>query len=79
MELCDDPDSSRITATLELPGLKSSDVVIHLDGDRLIVSGERQSNIPSDKVVADAKYPVKEIKYGKFDRVLNVPAGTMVS
>ncbi|EGO01056.1 hypothetical protein SERLA73DRAFT_134244, partial [Serpula lacrymans var. lacrymans S7.3] len=79
LELCDDPDSSRVTATLELPGLKANDIAIHLDGSRLIISGERRSNIPPDKVLADSKYPVKEIKYGKFDRIVDVPAGTMMS
>ncbi|KAH7910914.1 HSP20-like chaperone [Hygrophoropsis aurantiaca] len=78
MELYDDPESSRITATLELPGLKTGDVSVHLDDDHLVISGDRRSSIPTDDDGA-AKYPIKEIKYGKFLRKLNVPSGTMMS
>lgn len=79
LELCDDPSSSRITAVLELPGMKSEEVRVHLDkNDILLVSGERHSRIPSDQG-SDVKYLAKEIKYGRFERVLHVPKGTMVS
>jgi HSP20 family molecular chaperone IbpA len=79
LELCDDPSSSRITAVLELPGMKSEDVRVHLDkNDILLISGERHSRIPSDQG-SDVKYLAKEFKYGRFERVLHVPKGTMMS
>jgi len=79
LELCDDPSSSRITATLELPGIKSDELRVHLDkNDVLLISGERRSRIPSDQG-SDVQYLAKEIKYGRFERVLRVPKGTMMS
>ncbi|KAG2136041.1 HSP20-like chaperone [Suillus clintonianus] len=78
-EICDDPSSSRITATLELPGMKADDVRVTLERNNLLaVSGERVSKAPSDQS-ASVNYPVREIKYGKFLRTLDVPSGTMMS
>jgi HSP20 family protein len=79
VEICDDPSSSRITATLELPGMKADDVRVTLERDKLLaISGERVSKAPSDQS-ASVNFPVREIKYGKFLRTLDVPSGTMVS
>ncbi|KAF8452517.1 HSP20-like chaperone, partial [Boletus edulis BED1] len=79
LELYDDPSSSRTTAILELPGMKSEEVRVHLDkDDTLLISGERHSRMPSDQG-GDVKYLAKEIKYGRFERVLHVPKGTMMS
>ncbi|KIJ16342.1 hypothetical protein PAXINDRAFT_168489 [Paxillus involutus ATCC 200175] len=79
LELCDDPSSSRITATLELPGMKSEDVRVHLEtSDTLLISGERRPSVPSDQE-GTVRYPAKEIKYGRFERVLKVPKDTMMS
>jgi len=79
MELCDDPQSSRISATLEVPGLKQEDLSVERQGDKLIVSGERRSPIPSDSALAAARYPVQEFKYGKYRRVIDLPPGTLRS
>ncbi|KAJ8596042.1 HSP20-like chaperone [Rhizopogon salebrosus TDB-379] len=79
VEICDDPSSSRITATLELPGMKADDVRVILERDNLLaISGERVSKAPSNQSTP-ASYPVREIKYGKFYRTLDVPSGTMMS
>ncbi|KAG1737487.1 HSP20-like chaperone [Suillus paluster] len=79
VEICDDPSSSRITATLELPGMKADDVRVTLERDNLLaISGERVSKAPSDQS-ASVSFPVREIKYGKFLRTLDVPSGTMMS
>lgn len=79
VEICDDPSSSRITATLELPGLKADDVRVTLERDNLLaISGERTPKAPSDRS-ASVTFPVREIKYGKFLRTLDVPSGTMMS
>jgi len=79
MEICDDPQSTRISATLELPGLKREDLTIERQDDRLIVSGERRSPIPADSTIAAAKYPTQEFKYGKYRRVINLSPGTQPS
>ncbi|KAG1888293.1 HSP20-like chaperone [Suillus subluteus] len=79
VEICDDPSSSRITATLELPGMKADDVRVTLERDSLLaISGERVSKAPSDQPTS-VNFPVREIKYGKFLRTLDVPSGTMMS
>ena len=79
VEICDDPSSSRISAALELPGMKADDVRVILERDNLLaISGERVRKSPSDQS-ASVTYPVGEIKYGKFLRTLDVPSGTMVS
>ncbi|OJA20045.1 hypothetical protein AZE42_13913, partial [Rhizopogon vesiculosus] len=79
VEICDDPSSSRITATLELPGMKADDVRVILERDNLLaISGERVQKAPSNQS-GSASYPVREIKYGKFIRTLDVPSGTMMS
>jgi HSP20 family protein len=75
----DDPQSTRISATLELPGLQKEDLSIDRQGDRLIVSGERRSPVPEDSALAAARYPIQEFKYGKYRRVINLSPGTQVS
>ncbi|KZP29225.1 hypothetical protein FIBSPDRAFT_851585 [Athelia psychrophila] len=77
----DDPSSTRISATLELPGLEKNDLVIDREGDKLIVSGQRKSPIPTDMdpTVAAAQYPVQELKYGKYRRAIDLAPGTLAS
>jgi len=81
MLIHDDPSSTRISATLELPGLQKDDLIIEREGDRLIVSGERKSPIPPDldPEVAAARYPVQELKYGKYRRAIDLAPGTLAS
>lgn len=79
VEICDDPSSTRITAMLELPGVKSEDIRLQVGtNDKLRVSGERRRKISPDQG-ADIKYPLQEIRYGKYERVIDLPQGTMVS
>ncbi|EPT00531.1 hypothetical protein FOMPIDRAFT_1023684 [Fomitopsis schrenkii] len=42
MDLCDDPASSYIVATLELPGLKQEDLSVRIENEELVVQGERR-------------------------------------
>jgi len=79
LQMCDDPQSTRVSATLELPGLQREDLTIERQGDRLIVSGERRSPIPDDSTLAAAKFPIQEFKYGKYRRVIDLPPGTQAS
>lgn len=79
MQVCDDPESTRMSATLELPGLQREDLIIARQGDRLIVSGERQSPVPEDSTLAASKYPIQEFKYGRYRRVIDLSPGTQAS
>ena len=80
VEICDQPQSSFVTATFELPGLKKEEIGVHLTHDgRLTISGYRRP--PPLLAITDPTfvvYPVKEIKYGRFERTINVPAGLEV-
>jgi HSP20 family protein len=81
VEICDQPQSRFVSATFELPGLKKEEIGVHLTHDgRLTISGTRRP--PPFLANADPTfvvYPVKEIKYGRFERTINVPAGLEVS
>lgn len=80
VEICDEPQSPFVTATFELPGLKKEEIGVHLTHDgRLTISGDRRpppflTNTDATFVV----YPVKEIRYGRFERTINVPPGLEV-
>ncbi|KAH9992347.1 hypothetical protein BJV77DRAFT_945435, partial [Russula vinacea] len=80
VEICDQPQSRFVTATFEVPGLKKEEIGVHLTHDgRLTISGNRRpppflANTDPTFVV----YPVKEIKYGRFERTISVPAGLEV-
>jgi HSP20 family protein len=80
VEICDQPQSSFATATFELPGLKKEEIGVHLTHDgRLTISGYRRAPPLLDNTDPTfAVYPVKEIKYGRFERTINVTAGLEV-
>lgn len=79
VEICDSPSSSRVTATIELPGVNVEDISLQVGtNDTLRISGERKRKI-SPAPGPDTKYPFQEIIYGKFERVLKLPEGTMMS
>lgn len=64
-----------MTATFELPGLKSEDVTINIHHNRLTVSGESATSNSQE----EGGYQVRERRYGTFSRTLQVPFGTKVS
>ena len=80
VEICDQPQSPFSTATFELPGLKKEEIGVHLTHDgRLTISGDRHpppflSNTDPTLPI----YPMKELKYGRFERTINVPPGLEV-
>ena len=75
MDLCEDSDSQTVTACLELPGIKPTDVEIQLHDDKLTVSGNRSA---PPLTGPSARYPVQELKYGAFQRSINLPIGIQV-
>ncbi|RPD52475.1 HSP20-like chaperone [Lentinus tigrinus ALCF2SS1-7] len=77
MDLCDDPNNPYITAMLEVPGMKAEHLSVRIEHGRLIVEGERTADAvsPESEVATLALYPVRELKYGKFRREINLPAG----
>lgn len=70
------PTSTHVTAEFELPGISDADIVITIESDgKLTVSGERA--VPDVWHSGDS-YPVREFKYGKFKRVVDIPIGLKV-
>ena len=70
MDLFEDAESQTITACLELPGLKLTDLEIRLDDSKLTVSGKRPA--------PGTRYPIQELKYGAFQRSVDLPIGIKV-
>lgn len=80
VEICDQPQSHFVTATFELPGLKKEEIGVHLTHEgRLTISGYRRPPpFLENTDPSFVAYPVKEIKYGRFERTINVPPGLEV-
>jgi HSP20 family protein len=75
MDLWDSPDSRHISVTLELPGLKKEEVSLRVNDGSLFVWGERRSRLAPDGAVRAEQFPIQEVKYGKFRRVIPLPQG----
>ncbi|KAH6910299.1 small heat shock protein [Coprinopsis sp. MPI-PUGE-AT-0042] len=71
MDLHEDNEKNIVTATFELPGLKKEDVSIDLHNGRLTVSAESKQSSEHN----ENGYAVRERKYGKFSRTLQLPSG----
>lgn len=56
------------TLSLEIPGIYKQDVKIWLDGDNLIVSGEKKA-----QAAPESKILVSERSFGKFERAFILP------
>lgn len=74
MDLYVDDKSNTINATFELPGLKKEDVNIEVTNGVLTISGESKQETDRD----ENGYAVKERRYGKFTRALQLPQGIKV-
>jgi HSP20 family protein len=58
-----------IEITAELPGIEEKDVNISLDGNRLVVSGEKKQEAKRD----EKEWHVEERSFGSFYRSLSLP------
>ena len=74
MDVHENAEANTVTATFELPGLKKEDVQIDLHNGRLTVSGEVKSKSESET----RDYAIRERRFGKFSRVLQLPQGIKV-
>ncbi|MES2617954.1 MAG: Hsp20/alpha crystallin family protein [Bacteroidota bacterium] len=59
---------SHFEIQMALPGLKKEDVKIHVEGDQLTVSGEKQTTALAE----NEKVHKREIHFGKFSRTFNL-------
>lgn len=58
----------------DLPGVKESDLEVHVTGNRLTVGGKRES----EKEEKNERYYTYERTYGSFSRSFTLPAGVDV-
>ncbi|MFO0576256.1 MAG: HSP20 family small heat-shock protein [Polyangia bacterium] len=64
-------DKDHYTFKADLPGVKESDLRISLTGNRLMVSGKRETS----EEKKDATYYLCERSYGEFSRTFTLPEG----
>lgn len=63
-------DSRRVVVRLEIPGMKKDELLLEIDADTLVVSGEKRFERES----TDGRYRVLQCAYGSFRRVVPLPA-----
>lgn len=56
--------------SVEVPGIDADDIDLHVDGDTLVISGEKRQESEDD----DEGFHRIERRYGQFRRVLTLPA-----
>lgn len=80
IEICDRPDAQLVTAVFELPGLRRDEISIRLTNEgRLIISGERTPpTLLLNTDLSLPRYPVRELKYGRFERAIDIPPSVEV-
>lgn len=80
MEICDAPDSPTITALFELPGIRKEEIGVHITlAGKLTISGERRRPpLLTNENPELPRYTVRELKYGRYERTLQVPEGLEV-
>ena len=61
----------KLTVRLDLPGVDPKNVDVSLTGNTLTIRGERKTEERSE----DEGYVAREVRYGTFERVMNVPEG----
>ena len=62
-----------MTPTVELPGVKESDIDVSLNGDQLIIKGQKRSEHNDKKEIEGHTVHRVERSYGAFQRTLTVP------
>ena len=74
MDLHEDKAKNLVTATFEFPGSKKEDVHLEIHNGRLAVSVENKISEEHN----EGGYAVRERRYGKFWRTLQLPQGVKV-
>ena len=74
MDLHEDSEKNTVTASFELPGVEKQDVQIDVHNNRLTVAAETKQS----KDFEEGGYAVRERRFGKFSRTLQLPQGVKV-
>ena len=92
MDIIDDPAQSTLTAVFETPGIKTSDISLHISEGLLVVLGERRPTynithqseaLPQDTAengnqAPTLTTPIQELRFGTFRRTIRIPDGLRV-
>ncbi|MGK2914158.1 MAG: Hsp20/alpha crystallin family protein [Porticoccaceae bacterium] len=62
-------DDSRVVVRIEVPGMDKQDIDLEIQGDALIVSGEKKF----ERETTRGRYRVLQCAYGSFRRVVQLP------
>jgi HSP20 family protein len=71
MDLHENNQRNRVTATFDFPGLSKENIQIDLHNGKLTVSAETKQSEEHD----ETGYAVRERRYGKYSRTLQIPQG----
>jgi HSP20 family protein len=71
MDLHENAETNTVTATFEFPGLKKEDISIDVQNGRMTVSAENKISSEHE----ESGYAVRERRYGKWSRTLQLPQG----
>ena len=74
MDLHEDTEKNVVTASFELPGVEKQDVQINVHNNRLTVAAETKQS----KEFEEGGFAVRERRFGKFSRTLQLPQGVKV-
>lgn len=66
-------DEQRIVVRLELPGLSKDDIDIRVEGERLVVSGEKRFT----QEHGEGRYRMLQCAYGSFQRSVPLAVGVL--
>jgi len=89
MDFIDDRAESILTAVFEIPGVKTSDISLHILDGHLVVTGERrptynttqqseaqsQDTEESGAQAPKLSTPIRELRFGSFRRAVQIPEG----
>ncbi|KIK67647.1 hypothetical protein GYMLUDRAFT_786865 [Collybiopsis luxurians FD-317 M1] len=71
MDLHEDKEKNVVTAMFEFPGVKKEDIQLDMHNGRLTVAAETKQSEDREQ----DGYAVRERKFGKFSRTLQLPQG----
>jgi HSP20 family protein len=74
MDLHESAEQNLVTATFDFPGVAKEDIQIDVHRNRLIVAAETKRA----EEVNESGYAVRERRFGKWARTLQLPAGVKV-
>ena len=74
MDLHEDDEKNLVTATFEFPGVSKDDIQIDFHSGRLTVSSETKQSSEHN----EGGYAVRERRFGKFSRTLQLPQDVKV-